>query len=161
MQFTKHVQRTFSRYSSNGPIHTHISCLKEVTDVLIYLPNTKHVDFRPSVENIIKRGQILGFGERHFDAVFKLFIYQHFPQYNSIFQNGITADESFLNLLVVFRSHDVATTLKDSLKKFSRLPAQSFTEFATILDALACRVVRETHLQMTRTESNEFAHDKL
>ena len=78
-----------------------------------------------------------------------------------MFQNGITADKSFLNLLVVFRSHDVATTLKDSLKNFSRLPAQSFTEFATILDSLACRVVRETHLQMTQTESNEFARDKL
>ena len=84
----------------------------------------------------------------------------NFSQYNSVFQNGITADKTFLNLLVVFRSHDVATTLKDNLKQFSRLPAQSFTEFA-YLDALACRAVCETHLQMTLTESNEFAHDKL
>ena len=35
---------------------TPITTLKEVSDALIYLPNTKHVDFRPSVENIIKRG---------------------------------------------------------------------------------------------------------
>jgi hypothetical protein len=42
--------------------------LDEVSDALIYLPKTKFVYFRPSVENIIKRGQLLGFGERHFDA---------------------------------------------------------------------------------------------
>ena len=47
---------------------TPITGLKEVSDALIYLPNTKYVDFHPSVENIIKRGQLLGFGERHFDA---------------------------------------------------------------------------------------------
>ena len=141
--------------------HTPIQTLKEVNDVLIYLPNTKHVDLRPSLENIIKRGQLLGFGERHFDATFKLFIHTHFPQYNSVFQNGLTAEESFQNLLVVFRSHDVATTLKDCLKKFSRHPEQSFTEFATILDSLACRTVRETHLQMSQSEANEFARDKL
>ena len=140
---------------------TPVNSLREVTDVLIYLPNTKHVDLRPSLENVIKRGQLLGFGERHFASAFKLFIHQHFPQYNSVFQNGITAEESFLNLLVVFRSHDVATTLKDCLKKFCRQPAQSFTEFATILDSLACRVVRETHLQMSQSEANEFARDKL
>ena len=135
--------------------------LKEVQDVLIFLPNTQQIDFRPSIEQILKRGQLLGFGERHYDSVFKLFIQQHFFQYSGIFQNGITADETFLNLLVVFRSHDVSTTLKDSLKQFSRLPNQSFTEFATILCALACRTVRETHLQMSESEAAEFAKDKL
>ena len=74
---------------------TPITTLKEVSDALIYLPNIKFVDFRPCLENIIKRGQLLGFCESHFDAVFKLFIYHHSPQYNSVFQNGITAEESF------------------------------------------------------------------
>ena len=33
---------------------TPVTSLKEVKDALIYLPNTKHVDFRPSLENIIE-----------------------------------------------------------------------------------------------------------
>ena len=45
--------------------------------------------------------------------------------------------------------------------KFCRLPEQSFTEFATILESVACRTVRETHLQLSQTEANEFARDKL
>ena len=110
--------------------------LKEIQDILVFLPNTKQVDLWPSIESILKRGQLLGFGERHYDSTFKLFIQQHFMQYSGIFNNGITADETFDNLLVVLRSHDVANTLTESLKKFSRLPNQSFSEFSTILCAL-------------------------
>ena len=80
---------------------------------------------------------------------------------SGIFNNGITADETFENPLVVLRSHDVLSSLTDSLKQFSRLPNQSFAEFATILCALTCRTVRETHLQMTESEATEFAKDKL
>ena len=75
--------------------------------------------------------------------------------------NGITAAQTFNNILTVFRSHDVVTTLKDTLRNFSRESSQSFTEFGTILKELATRVVSETHLQMTLTESKEFAEDKL
>ena len=135
--------------------------LKEIQDILVFLPNTKRVDLRPSIESILKRGQLLGFAERHYDSTFKLFIQQHFMQYSGIFNNGKTADETFDNLLVVLRSHDVANTLTESLKNFSRLPNQSFAEFGTILCALACRTVKETHLQMSDSESSEFAKDKL
>ena len=128
---------------------------------MVFLPNTKQVDLRPSIESILKRGHLLGFGERHFDATFKLIIQQHFATYAGIFHNGIDANETFENLLVVLRSHDVANTLTDSLKQFSRLPNQSFAEFSTILGALACRTVQETHLQMSNTEASEFAKDKL
>ena len=51
--------------------------------------------------------------------------------------------------------------MKDTLRNFSRESSQSFTEFGTILKELATRVVSETHLQMTATESKEFADDKL
>ena len=140
---------------------TSVINIKEIQDILVFLPNTKQVDLRPSIESILKRGQLLGFGERHYDSTFKLFIQQHFMQYSGIFNNGITADETFENLLVVLRSHDVANTLTESLKKFSRLPNQSFSEFSTILCPLACRTVRETHLQMSDSESSKFAKDKL
>jgi hypothetical protein len=138
-----------------------IKDLREINDVLIYLPSTLIVDFQPSLKNIIIRGRLLGFGERHFDACFKLFVYRFFPQYSSIFMNGITASETFNNILTVFRSHDVVTILKDTLKNLNRESSQSFTEFGTILKELATRVVSETHLQMTLTESREFAEDKL
>ena len=137
-----------------------ITDLKTISDVLVCLPNSKKVDFRPSLENIIKRGQILGFGERHFHSIFKLFISKHFEQYNTVL-TGVTAEEIFDNLLIVFRSHDIATSLKDSLKRFSRLPEQSFTEFSTVLESLAIRTVQETHLQMSLSEASEFAQDKL
>ena len=141
--------------------HTNITDLSELQDVLMYLPNTKHVDFRPSLENIIERAQLLGFGERHYQSVFRILIQKHFPQYNTVFQNSITAEDSFKNMLTIFCSHDVSGTLKDSLRKFCRLPEQSFTEFAAILESIACRTVRETHLQLNQTEANEFARDKL
>ena len=66
-----------------------IKDLREINDVLIYLPSTSIVDFQPSLKNIILRGRLLGFGERHFDACLKLFVYRFFPQYSSIFMNGI------------------------------------------------------------------------
>ena len=97
------------------------------------------MDLRPSIESILTRGHLLGFGERHFDATFKLLIQQHFVIYAGIFNNGIDANDTFENLLVVLRSHNVGNTLTDSLKRFSRLPNQSFAEFSTILGALACR----------------------
>ena len=73
----------------------------------------------------------------------------------------LTANDTFENLLVVLRSHNVANTLTDSLKRFSRVPNQSFAEFSTILSALACRTVQERHLQMSSSEASEFAKDKL
>ena len=135
--------------------------LKEVTDVLIFLPATTVVDFQPSVRNIILRGRELGFGERHFDSCLKIFVNRFFPQYASVFLNGVTADQTFEHILTVFRSHDIISTLKNTLKHFCRDGSQSFTEFGTILNELATRVVSETHLQMTSQESKEFAEDKL
>jgi hypothetical protein len=140
---------------------TPIISLREINDVLIYLPATTIVDFQPSLKNIIFRGRLLGFGERHYGACLKLFVNHFFPQYNSVFMNGITASQTFNNISTVFRSHDVVTVLKDTLRNFSRESSQSFTEFGTILKELAARVVSETHLQMTLTESKEFAEDKL
>ena len=91
------------------------------------------MDLRPSIEFILTGGHLLGFGECHFDATFKLLIQQHFVIYAGIFNNGIDANDTFENLLVVLRSHNVGNTLTDSLKRFSRLPNQSFAEFSTIL----------------------------
>ena len=82
---------------------TPIISLKEINDVLIYLPATTIVDFQPSLKNIILRGRLLGFGERHYDACLKLFVNCFFPQYNSVFMNGITASQTFSNILTVFR----------------------------------------------------------
>ena len=138
-----------------------ITDLKEVNDVLIFLPATTIVDFQPSVRNIILRGRELGFGERHFDSCLKIFVNRFFPQYASVFLNGVTADQTFQHILTVFRSHDIISTLKNTLKHFCREGGQSFTEFGTILNELATRVVSETHLQMTSQESKEFADDKL
>ena len=135
--------------------------LKEVNDVLIFLPATTIVDFQPSVRNIILRGREMGFGERHFDSCLKIFVNRFFPQYASVFLNGVTATQTFENILTVFRSHDIVSVLKDTLRHFSRESSQSFTEFGTILKELATRVVSETHLQMTKNESKEFAEDKL
>ena len=132
-----------------------------MNDVLIYLPATTLVDFQPSLKNIILRGRLLGFGERHYDACLKIFVNRFFPQYASVFINGITASQTFDNMLTVIRSHDIVTVLKDTLRHFSRESSQSFTEFGTILKELATRVVSETHLQMTLNESKEFAEDKL
>ena len=73
---------------------TPITNLREINDVLIYLPATKIVDFQPSLKNIIHRGRLLGFGERHYDAILKIFINHFFPQYNSVFMNGITAAQT-------------------------------------------------------------------
>ena len=140
---------------------TPIISLKEVNDVLIYLPATTLVDFQPSLKNIILRGRLLGFGERHYDACLKIFVNRFFPQYAGVFLNGITASQTFENMLTVIRSHDIVTVLKDTLRHFSRESSQSFTEFGTILKELATRVVSETHLQMTLNESKEFAEDKL
>ena len=81
--------------------------------------------------------------------------------YAGIFNNGIDANDTFENLLVVLRSHNVGNTVTDTLKRFSRLPNQSFAEFSAILGALACRTVQETHLQMSSSEASEFAKDKL
>ena len=138
-----------------------ISDLKEVSDILIFLPATTIVDFQPSVRNIIKRGRELGFGERHFDSCFKIFVNRFFPQYASVFLNGVTAEQTFEHILTVFRSHDIISTLKNTLRHFCRESQQSFTEFGTILNELATRVVSETHLQMSSQESKEFAEDKL
>ena len=135
--------------------------MKEVNDVLIYLPATTIVDLQPSVKNIILRGRLLGFGERHNDACFKIFVNRFFPQYAAIFMNGVTAVETFNNILTVAMSHDIVTVLKDTLRHFCRESSKSFTEFGTLLKELATRVVIETHLQMTPEESKEFAEDKL
>ena len=140
---------------------TPIIGLKEVQDIIVFLPNCKHVDLRPSIEAILVRGHTLGFGERHLDAIFKLLIQQHFEIYAGIFNNGTTANDTFEHLLVVLRSHNVANTLTDYLKRFSRLPNQSFAEFATILSALAFRTVQETHLQMSNSEASEYAQGKI
>jgi hypothetical protein len=138
-----------------------ITDLKEVNDVLIFLPATTIVDFQPSVRNIIIRGRELGFGERHFDSCLKIFVNRYFPQYASVFLNGVTASQTFEHILTVFRSHDIISTLKNTLRHFCRESQQSFTEFGTILNELATRVVSETHLQMSAQESKEFAEDKL
>ena len=140
---------------------TPITNLKEVNDILIYLPSTTLVDLQPSVKNIITRGRLLGFGERHYDACFKTFVNKFFPQYAAIFMNGVTASETFENILTIARSHDIVTVLKTTLRHFSRENNQSFTEFGTLLKELATRVVIETHLQMSPEESKEFAEDKL
>ena len=137
-----------------------ITSLNEVNDILVYLPNSKLVDFRPSLENIIHRGRLLGFGERHYFTTFKLFVHEHFLQYATVL-TGLTANEIFENLLVIFRSHDVATILKNSLRKFARQSTQSFTEYATILQSMAARTVAETHLQLSQTEAVEFSKDKI
>ena len=107
------------------------------------------------------RGHTLGFGERHYDATFKLLIQENFQIYAGIFNNATTANDTFEHLLVVLRSHNIANTFTASLQCFSRVPNQSFAEFATILSKLACRTVQETHLQMSSSEALEYAKDKI
>ena len=119
------------------------------------------MDLRPTIEAILFRGHTLGFGERHYDATFKLLIQEYFQIYAGIFNNGTTTNDTYEHLLVVLRSHNVANTLTASLQRFSRVPNQSFAEFATILSALACRTVQETHLQMSSSEASECAKDKM
>ena len=77
---------------------TPVTDLKALQDILIYLPNSKLVDLRPTIESILVRGRTLGFGERHYDATFKFLIQEHFPIFAGIFNIGITADETFENL---------------------------------------------------------------
>ena len=100
-----------------------ISSLCEVQDTLVFLPNSKRVDFRPSLENIILRGMLLGFGERHYYTVFKLYIQQYFCQYITVL-TGLNASDIFDNLITIFKSHDVASLLKDDLRKFCRQNTQ-------------------------------------
>ena len=102
---------------------------------------------------------LLGFGERHYYTVFKLYIQQYFGQYITVL-TGLNASDIFDNLLTIFKSHDVPSLLKDDLRTFCRQNTQSYTEFATILLQLASRTVAETHLQLTTSESDEYASDK-
>ena len=119
------------------------------------------MELRPTIEAILVRGRTLGFGERQYDATFKLLIKEYFHVYNGSFNNGTIASDTFKHLLVVLRSHNIANTLTASLQCFSRVPNQSFAEFATILSKLACRTVQETHLQMSSSEALEYAKDKI
>ena len=58
---------------------TPIINLQALQDIIIFLPNSKLVDLRPTIEAILVRGRTLGFGERHYDAIFKLLVQEHFP----------------------------------------------------------------------------------